>query len=847
MWRTTFRGLMAHKVRLGLTALSIVLGVGFVTGTYVLTDTMQRTFDDLISEGTGGIDVFVRTESAFVDIAAPPGAERETIEAGILPIVEGVDGVAHAGGTVQGYAQLIDKQGEAIAPVGPPTIGASWPVHPELSPYSLRDGHPPRGAGEVAIDARTSSEHGFRVGDTVQVQFLGPSDRFTVAGIVGYGEADNLAGATLALFDLETAQRVLGKEGRLDTIDVAGEEGVASEALRGRISAVLPEGIEAVTGTDVRDELTENIGQALGFFQTALLVFAVVALFVGAFIIFNTFNILITQRNRELALLRALGATSGQVMRSVLLESVIVGAVASAVGLGAGLLIAMGLQAAMGAFGFDVPSTGLVVLSRTIVVAIVLGIAVTVISAVFPAQRAAHVSPMAVLRDIDAVRPTSLRTRSAVAAIMGVLGVLALGAGLFFGGGISLVGAGVALIFLGVTVASPLLARPVTRFIGAPIARLRGVPGKLGRENAMRNPRRTAATSSALMVGLALVGTFSIFGQSVKATVARVVEGVYRADFILGSELQLASFSPEVAERLRALDEVAVVSETRVGSWRPVGQETPSFLTAVDPQTVDQVLDLGVVDGDLAELGLRSVALHERVAEERGLEVGDEFRMEFASTGAVPMVVAATFDESTEFGDFLISLQAHESNYPVSADSTILVTAASGVTAPTARAAIEEAVEPFPNLQIRNRAEVRASQEQLVDQLLGLISTLLSLAIVIALLGIVNTLALSVLERTRELGLLRAVGMSRRQVRSMIRWESVIIALLGGVVGLAVGIFFGWILVTALTDQGVDTFALPAGRLAIFLVLSALAGVLAAVGPARHAARMDVLKAVTVE
>jgi putative ABC transport system permease protein len=487
------------------------------------------------------------------------------------------------------------------------------------------------------------------------------------------------------------------------------------------------------------------------------------------------------------------------------------------------------------------------VLPRTIVVAIVLGVAVTVVSAVFPAQRAARVSPMAVLREFDAVRPTSLRTRSAVAAVMGVLGVVSLSAGLFFEGGISLVGAGVALIFLGVTVASPLLARPVTRFIGAPVARLRGVPGKLGRENAMRNPRRTAATSSALMIGLALVGTFSIFGQSVKATVARVVEGVYRADFILGSELQLASFSPEVAERVRALDEVGVVSEIRVGSWRPVGQETPSLLSAVDPETVDRVLDLGVGDGDLADLGPRSVALHERVAEERGLGVGDEFRMEFSSTGAVPMVVEATFDESTEFGDFLISLEAHEINYPISADSTILVTAAPGVPTSTARAAIEGAVEPFPNLQIRNRAELQASQEQLVDQLLGLISTLLSLAIVIALLGIVNTLALSVLERTRELGLLRAVGMSRRQVRSMVRWESVIIALLGGVVGLVVGIFFGWILVTALADQGVDTFALPAGRLAIFLLLSALAGVLAAVGPARHAARMDVLKAVTVE
>jgi putative ABC transport system permease protein len=844
MWRTTLRGLLANKWKLVLTALSIVFGVGFVAGTYVLTDTMQSTFDDLVTEGVGDIDVFVRSEAAFLDLAAQPGADRQPLGEELLEAVREVDGVRVAGGTVQGYAQLIDKEGEAIGAVGPPTIGISWPIDPALSPYTLRDGGPPQGEDEVVIDARTATEHDFRVGDEVRVQFLGPSARFEVVGIAGYGEADNLAGATLAAFDLETAQRVLGKEGQLDSIDVAAEEGVSAEELRERIVEILPPDAEAITGADFRDEIVEGIGEALGFFQTALLVFAVVSLFVGGFIIFNTFNILITQRTRELALLRALGASSGQVMRSVLAESLIIGAVASAVGLGAGVVLALGLQAAMGAIGFDLPSSGLAILPRTIVVSLVLGIGITIVSALIPARRAARLSPMAALREMDTVRPTSLRTRSAIAASVGFLGVAALGVGLFAGGGISLVGAGIALIFLGVTVAAPLLAGPVAGSIGAPFARLRGLPAKLGRENAMRNPRRTASTSSALMIGLALVGTFAILGQSVKASIAETSATTYEADFILATSSQLSSFSPEVAERLRELDEVEVVSATRTGSWRTPGTGSSNFLTAVEPGTVNRVLNLRVSEGDLADLGSRGVALHQNVAEDRNLGLGDELRMEFAATGVVPMTVVAIFEER-EFGDYLISLTTHEENYPDSADTSVLVLRDPAATEGEARSVIADAIEEFPNIEIRNQVELQAEQEQLVDQLLGLITTLLALAVLIALIGIVNTLALSVLERTRELGLLRAVGMSRRQVRSMVRWESVIIALLGGVLGLGVGIFFGWILVTALKDEGITSLALPGGQLVLFLVFAALAGVLAAVGPARRAARMDVLRAVT--
>ncbi len=843
MWRTTLRGLLANKWKLVLTALSIVFSVAFVAGTYVLTDTMQRTFDDLVTEGVGDIDVFVRSEAAFLDLGAQPGADREPLDEELLEVVRGVDGVRVAGGTVQGYAQLIDKSGEAIGATGPPTIGISWPIDPALSPYTLREGRAPEAEDEVVIDARTAETSGFKAGDEVQVQFLGPSERFEVAGIVGYGEADNLAGATLAAFELDTAQRVLGKEGQLDSIDVDAAEGFSAEELRDRVAEVLPPEVEAITGAEFSEEITEGIGEVLGFFQTALLIFAIVSLFVGGFIIFNTFNILITQRTRELALLRALGASSGQVLRSVLVESLIIGTVASVVGLGAGALLAIGLQAAMSGLGFDLPSTGLAILPRTIFVSLILGIGVTIVSAVIPARRAARLSPMAALREMDTLRPTSFRARTTITAIVALLGLFALGAGLFAGGGISLVGVGVALIFVAVTVAGPLLAGPVAGFIGAPIARMRGLPGKLGRENAMRNPRRTASTSSALMIGLALVGTFAILGESVKASIAETSAVTYKADFILTSLSQIAPFSPEVADRLRELDEVEVVSETRMGSWRAEGSLSTSFLTAVDPATVDQVLNLRVTEGDLADLGSRGVALHQNVAEDRNLEIGDELRMEFPATGVVPMTVTAIFEER-EFGDYMISIATHEEHYPDSADTDVLVLKDPDVTEAEARTAIEDAAEEFPNIVVRNQAELQSAQENLVDQLLSLITTLLALAVFIALIGIVNTLALSVLERTRELGLLRAVGMSRKQVRSMIRLESVIIALLGGVLGLAVGILFGWILVSALKDEGITALAFPVGQLLQFLVFAAIAGVLAAIGPARRAARLNVLEAI---
>jgi putative ABC transport system permease protein len=846
MWKTTLKGILAHKFRLALTTLGVVLGVAFVAGTYVLTDTMGQAFDDVFTQATAGVDVEVR---AAVSFTGQTSIDRGRIPASVLEEVRGIDGVAVAEAGVSGYAQMVDKQGEAIAPVGPPTLGVSWPQTTGFSALALRQGSAPRRDGEAAIDAATAEKHQFVLGDRIRVLFQGPSETFTIVGILGFGEADNLGGATLVSFEFDTARRVLQAGDTLDSVLVQAEEGVSSTGLRNRISAILPEGVEAVTGEAAAAEQSEAIKEGLGFLSTSLLVFAGVALFVGAFTIFNTFNILVTQRTRELALLRALGAAPGQVIRSVLAEALAVGLVAWVLGLLGGIGLAVGLQALLGAFGIDLPTTGLQVLPRTIVVSLLVGVGVTLAASIAPARRAARIPPIAAMRDVEAVRSVPLGRRSAIGGAIVILGVTALFAGLFFdvGNPLTLVGLGVAAVFLGVAVLSPVISRPMARAIGSPLARLAEIPGKLGRENAMRNPRRTAATSAALMVGLALVGTFLILGSSLKVSVGRAIEDTLRADYMLSVQGGFTGFSPVVADQARGIDGVETVSSVRFGEWRKPGSGSTKFVAAVDPSSVARVMELKVRAGTVSDLRGEDVMLHRSVATSEGLEVGDSLRMEFARTGVVPMRVVAIYDESRLVDDFVISLDAFETNFAQQLDWLVLLKLTPGASVEQAREDLSALEREFPNVQIQDQAEVREAQEDQINAILGLVSALLSLAVLIALLGIVNTLALSVYERTRELGLLRAVGMSRGQVRRMIRWESVVIALIGGILGLTVGVFFGWALVRALADEGVTDFAVPAGQLVVFLVTAGLVGVVAAIWPARRAAKLDVLRAIAYE
>jgi putative ABC transport system permease protein len=849
MWKTTIKGLMAHKLRMALTALAVVLGVGFIAGTYVLTDTMNRTFDNLFIDATAGVDVYVQSASSFESQA---GGSRAPFSEDLLDDVRSVEGVEAAAGTVTGYAQIVDKSGEAITPNGPPALGVSWPTEQELTgTLTLRSGAPPQDSGDVVIDAATAAKAGFRVGDQVTILFVGRPRDFTLSGITGFGSADNLAGATLAAFELGTAQRVLDRIGQFDAIEVAGEDGVSPAELSARIQAVLPPRLEAETGQNVADQQSSALQENLSFFNTALLVFAAVALFVGAFIIYNTFSITVAQRTKEFALLRALGASGTQVMVSVIVEALLVGLVASVVGLGAGILIALGLQALLSAFGIDLPSTGFQLLPRTVVVSLLVGTVVSLVSSILPARRAARTSPMEALR-AAAPGAAGWSTRRTIAgALVTAAGGAILGLGLFGdpGNPAAAVGAGALVVFIGVAVLTPLFAGPLASLLGLPLARLFNVPGSLARHNAARNPRRTASTAAALMIGLALVGLVGIFAASLKASTNQVLDESLKADFMISSTSFAgpAPFSPLIASEAAELPEIEAASPIRLGQWRRTNGQL-LFVSAIDASTFSKVADIEVSQGSLASLEDDGVFLFARTADDLGLGIGDELAMEFAASGVQDMTVKGLFEnKSLTNTDYLISLRTWEDNFPERVDSTVLAKAAPGVPPQEARSALDEVVERFPNVEVQDQSEIKQRSAAQVDSLLGLVTALLGLALVIALLGITNTLALSVFERTRELGLLRAVGMSRRQARSMIRWEAMIIAVIGALLGLAIGIFFGWALVEALADEGITELAIPGGQLLLYVVLAALAGVAAAVPPARRAARLNVLEAIGTE
>ncbi len=851
MWRATLKSLLAKKLRLALTALSVVLGVGFMAGTYVLTDTMSKAFDQLFSTIASDTDLIVRAESAYSPTGGGGGMGggggtegRQPIQASVLDDVLAVDGVAMAHGDVGGYAQFVDPEtNEAIGGFGPPTIGLSW--DPDSTVVTIREGQAPEGSDQVAMDAATARSHDLHVGDRVEVLFTGPPQAFTISGIVGFGDADNLGGATLALFPLDTAQTLFDKVGVYDSISIDAVDGVSAAVLRTRVQAVLPSGVEAVTSATVADENTKALNEGLGFFKVALLVFAFISLFVGAFIIFNTFSIITAQRTRELGLLRALGASRSQVLVSVLVEALLVGLVASAVGIAVGLLIAIGLKALLAVFGVDIPSTGVQLLPRTIVVSLVIGTVVTLVASIVPARKAARVAPIEALHEGGTALGRASHRRAVVGTAVTGIGIASLLYGLFgtppsVG---QIIGFGAAVTFIGIGILSPLVARPVARVLGAPLRRL-GVHGRLGQENAMRNPKRTASTASALMIGLALVSMVTILSASLKASFNAALEETLRADLTVSTS-SLTTFSPDVATLIREVPEVAAVSEFRQNAFRFRGAD--SFLTAVDPTTIDQVATVDMLVGTTSALEQGSILVYKDVAEENGFGQGDTVTLEFPSTGAQRFVVGGIYGENRLVGDWVISLETYERNYTEQLDTFVLVKGREGVSPSALQHAVEGKVGDFPNIQVQDQAAFREKQAGFIDQILGLVTALLLLAVIIALFGIVNTLSLSIFERTREIGLLRAVGMTRRQLRSMVRWESVIIAVFGALLGLGLGVFFGFSLQQALKGQGLSELRIPATQLIVYVVLAGLAGVAAAVLPARKAAKLNVLEAITYE
>ncbi|HJW59612.1 MAG TPA: ABC transporter permease, partial [Actinomycetota bacterium] len=687
MGKATLKGLLAHKFRLAATALAIVLGVSFVAGTYVLTDTINATFTNLFDEVTQGIDVAVRSEDVF---SGQMGEVRDPIPEEVLNEVKAVDGVKVAEGSVTGFAQFVDKDGKPVTTGGAPTLGVSISSAPELQAgTTVRSGRLPSGPNEMVVDAQTADKHGFAVGDRVKVLLQGPARTFTVSGIIGFGSAGNLGGATLAGFTLPTAQEVLNREGRFDEIDVVAAEGTTPEQLRDRVRAVLDPRYEVLTGEELSADAARAINDTFGrFLSTALLSFAFVALLVGAFLIFNTFTIIVAQRTRELALLRCLGASRRQVMTSVLLESLIVAVVASLVGLGLGVLIANGLKALLtGILNFDLPTTGTVFLWRTVIVSLAVGIVVTLLAALLPARKATRVPPVAALQPETAFAPTHFRKRRIVLGVLVTLvGIALLLAGLFQNEGNRLVNvaSGAVIVFFGVAILSPLIARPLARLIGWPFARAFRLPGTLARENAMRNPRRTASTAAALMIGLALVTFVSIFAASIKASTTETLDRTIAADYILMNDT-FTPFSPDLAATLADQPELAAVVGVRLGAFKFDG--ATKQLIGIDPAAYDRVVKTEVLSGSIADLQSGGLAVKEDVAEANGWTVGERVALQFPRGGTQQVTVKAIYKDNSVNGDYLLSLADYERFYADQADSQILVQAAPGTAPDASRAA----------------------------------------------------------------------------------------------------------------------------------------------------------------
>src|SRR2546429_2313192 len=621
MWRVGFKGLLSHKLRFALTALAVVLGVGFVAGTFVLTDTINKTFTDLFEQTTKGIDVAVRNKA---NVSGQAGQQRAPLPAALLAKIKGdgqtpgIAGVQEAEGQVSGYAQFIGKNGKPVTTGGAPTLGVSLSTVPQLQAGTvLREGTRPSGPTEVAIDAHTAQKQGFHVGDKVKILFQGSPQEFTVSGILGFGSADNLAGATLAGFDLATAQKVLNREGVFDQIDVVAAPGVSPQDLRDRIRAAIDPGDEALTGKELAEDTSKSIGQLVGFINTALLAFAFVALFVGSFIIVNTFSIILAQRARELALLRCLGASRRQVLGSVLGEAFIVGLLASIVGLGVGIVVAIGLRAVFSAIGGAHPSITLQVQPRTIIVGLVVGIVVTVLASLVPAVKATRVPPVTALREeaVTAAAPRINWRRITLGTVVTVIGLALLLLGLFAQQGNRLlhVATGAVIIFIGVGLLSPLVAKPLARLIGWPFAHWAGQPGKIARDNAMRSPRRTASTAAALVIGLALVSFVTIFAQSVKVSSAKTLDQAVGADYLLtGPSNSGIGFSPDVVKRLSQQPEIESATGIRFGQFKLDGGAQQ--LVGIDPAGFDRTVNTETTSGKLTDLDDGGVAIREDVA-----------------------------------------------------------------------------------------------------------------------------------------------------------------------------------------------------------------------------------------
>jgi putative ABC transport system permease protein len=841
--KVSLRNLFVNKLRLFLTVAAVTVGVSFVSGTFVLSDTMSKAFDELYAGLTSGTDVMVRAKPPY-ELDVTTGAVPGPLDAGIIATVAKVPEVEVAQGDVAGYALVIDKAGKPIQPGGAPTIGGTAAGDDRLAgDFSFRSGRKPAGPEEVALDAATAKKAGFRLGDKVDIVYQGGRRSFTLVGTIGFGKTDSLLGATFAGFDLATAQEITGKQGKVDDVAVKGRAGVTPTELRDAVTAVLPDGAEALTGEQVASEGSASVREAMGIFTKVLLVFAGVSLLVGSFVIWNTFNVLVAQRRREVALLRAVGASGRQVLGGVLAEAVLIGLVSGVIGLFAGVGLASGIRSLLKVIGAEIPTTSPALEPRTVLAALGVGLVVTIVAAIAPAWSATRVSPMEALRDaVPAAGGIGrLRAWSGWTLIVGGAAGLALCARV---GNVPWWTTFATLAtFAGLVTAGPVLARATARVAD------RGRKGggwRMAARNIARNARRSAATALALTIGLTVVAAVAVTASSMRDSISEAVNDGNRSDLILQAQGMGVGIPNSVAASMRQRQDVTDVVSFRESSARVNGHN--AFVTGIDTAGLSRVIDLGIESGGLDGLGQGSVLVSDKKAEELGVGVGDTLTVTYPEAGAVPMRVAGTFSKGFLINaTYIMGMADYAPHVTSKLDAAVMLKDAPGADPARTKAAVKKALAEFPNVKVSDPAELTRDARKSVDQMLGLVTALLLLAVIVAILGIVNTLVLSVVERTRELGLLRAVGATRRQVRTVVRRESVLMSMLGALTGLALGAAAGVALSRALADEGISRVSVPVSTLLVYLVVAAGVGVLAAIGPARRASRVDVLQAITTE
>jgi putative ABC transport system permease protein len=849
MVRMAVRGLLARKLRSALTGFAVVIGVAFVAGTFIFTDTINESFKDLFERVSKGVDVNV---TANQPVEGDFGGRILPLPPDTLEKVEAAPGVEAAEPRFEVQVAMFDEQRERVGGNGPPSIAFSASEE-RFDPLTYVEGGPAREPGQVAIDEATADREGWGVGDTILVGGREPAREYEITGITNVGDQRSIGIQTLSM-PLEEVQRIAQQPGAVTEVVAAAEDGTSPEELKASIQSAVGDTAVVRTGEEQADESAADINESLGFIKIALLVFAGIAVLVGGFLIFNTFAVTVAQRSREFALLRTLGASRRQVLNSVIVETLLIGFVASVLGILAGLVLAPGLRSLLASFGIDLPSTGTVIAPRTVIVGLLVGMIATLVSGLVPARRATHVEPVEAMRDADTpdTRRVS-RKRIVVAGAILALGLAMLLAGLFGdaggSGGAALLGLGVVVMIFGVAVLAPVLVRPLARFIGAPLVRASRMTGRLARENTERQPQRTAITASALMIGLALVVFTTIFAAGLSGSFDKVIdERLSRSSLIVTHDDGFSPVPPGVAEQLAATDGVTVVSPLRWDQANVDGIGDSIAASGVDPATVTQLFEPEITAGSiegLAALRDDQAFASDSWAEDNDVAVGDTLQVTTPAGNRVSYELVGTYDNQVGMlGEFLVTNGTMTKDWNQPDDAFILV---GGEGSPeTLAQAAEEPLAGFPVAKAQTLEEYKDEVSGEVNQLLGLVFALLALSVIVAVLGIVNTLALSVFERTRELGLLRAVGMTKWQARRMIAAESVITALIGATLGLALGIVFAVVISRPLADEGfVLTF--PVFTLIVVTILAGIAGVLAAIPPALRASRVDVLRAVTTE